>query len=62
MITCQSCKAEYLAVVRVGLPLYPEKNLPLGKHGSLQIAQIIQIENDSGITFMDLLEDAKIQH
>jgi len=41
--SCDNCKADYIGLVRIGYPLYPEKNLPSGKLGNVEIEEILEV-------------------
>jgi len=40
---CESCNVSYLGLVRIGYPLSPEKNLPFGKLGNIEIEEIFEV-------------------
>jgi hypothetical protein len=40
---CEKCESEYIGIIRIGYPLFPEKNLIGGDLGGVEISQINMI-------------------
>lgn len=49
--SCENCNSEYLGVIRIGYPLFAEKNIPFGKLGEVNIEEIVQIEAKKGLLY-----------
>ena len=50
---CENCNTTYLGLIRIGYPLYPEKNLPFGKLGNVEIEEIFEANKP----LIDFLKD-----
>ncbi len=46
---CFDCRTEYLGVIRIGYPLIPEKNIPLGKLGQIHVIEVVSLETKDGL-------------
>ncbi|RRJ86920.1 hypothetical protein EG240_15660 [Paenimyroides tangerinum] len=42
--TCKSCNASYLGILRIGMPILPEKSMQEGMFGSVEIEEIIEVD------------------
>lgn len=61
LYNCANCKTEYLANIRIGLPLYPEKNMPFGMLGAICIDEILQIAVEGNKRFAEVAEENKVR-
>lgn len=44
--SCNECGATYLGLIRIGYPLFPEKNLIMGRLGNVEIDGIFEVNID----------------
>lgn len=51
---CASCKSDYLALIRVGFPMSPERGMEQGRAGRLEVAEIVMVSSVNG--FKEQLE------
>ncbi len=58
---CVNCLAEYIAILRIGLSVNPDRGLPFGEIGRIYIGGITQVEVEGGKQFMDLVEEYKVK-
>ena len=54
---CDLCSYEYLAKIRIGLPQLPERNIPFGEYGIVEIDEIINVKTSDGKMFTQLVSD-----
>lgn len=60
LYNCPNCKTEYLAIIRVGMPQLPERNMPSGIVGKICIDEIIQIEVEGSKRFIEVAEERSV--
>ena len=57
---CPACKADYVARIRIGPPLEPERDMPQGRVGKIFIDEIVQVKVDEDKHLLELAEENKI--
>jgi hypothetical protein len=60
LYNCPVCNADFLARIRIGYPLLPEKNMPGGMLGKIFIDEIVYVKVDGDKHFIDLIEENKV--
>ena len=51
---CSSCGTEYICSYSIGLGAYPERDIPEGRHGKMVIHEIVQLDSENGVSFLEM--------
>lgn len=57
--TCDSCRTEYIAIIKNQSPRQPDQGLPNGLTGQIEIKEIISVKSSDNIQMETLIENEK---
>jgi hypothetical protein len=60
LYNCSVCNADYLARIKIGYPLLPEKNMPEGRVGKIVIGEIVYVKENGSKHFIDLVKENQV--